>query len=183
MDSRNIGEANKYFDIYTKDFGLIRASAQGVRKLESKNRFNLQDYFYIKLDLVKGREVWRITSASKINFSEILLKNPEVLKMTANIFRLLQRLCQGEDRNEILFGHLIDIYNFFENESLDFNDLKNFECVSVVRILHSLGYIGSGERINFFATTTLARPILEEVSLVRQMLIQEINKSLKESHL
>ena len=33
LKSLNFGEANKYFFIFTKDFGLIKAAAQSVRHL------------------------------------------------------------------------------------------------------------------------------------------------------
>ena len=65
LSSKNYGEAGKYYSLLTRDLGLINASAQGVRKISSKLRFVLQDFSYIKVDLVHGKDFWRLTSASK----------------------------------------------------------------------------------------------------------------------
>ena len=83
LGSKNYGEAGKYFFIFTRELGMIYASAQGVRKITSKLRFILQDYAYVKIDLVAGRDFWRVTSASKTNKLEKLTKNR--CKHSANI--------------------------------------------------------------------------------------------------
>lgn len=107
LGSRNYGEAGKCYHVFTRDFGLVFASAQGVRKLESKLRFVLQDYTYLKLDLVRGRDFWRITSVEKTGELEVLRSNVENLKIFAQVAKLLRRLLAGEDSNEALF---IDLF-------------------------------------------------------------------------
>ncbi len=67
LSSSNFGEAGKYYNIFTRDLGMVHASAQGVRKMSSKLRYVLQDFSYIKLDLVVGKNIFRITTASKTN--------------------------------------------------------------------------------------------------------------------
>ncbi len=182
ISGSNYGEANRYLSIFTKDFGLLQASAQGLRKVTSKLRFSLQDFSYSKIDLVQGKEIWRVTNARKITGYEKLSKNSETLKFLANIFRLLKRLCPGEEANTELFNYLTEIYNFLENESLDDQTLKNFECVSVLRILNYLGYIGASENTSFI-TSPISLAVLSEAGLARRALIEEINKSLNESQL
>jgi len=44
LESRNFGEGGKYYSIFTRDLGMVYASAQGVRKMSSKLRFILQDF-------------------------------------------------------------------------------------------------------------------------------------------
>src|SRR5258706_15146820 len=92
LGSKNFGEAGKYYSIFTRDLGMIYASAQGVRKMSSKLRFVLQDFAYIKIDLVEGKDFWRVTNASKTNILEEITKQPENFKILANIVRLLKRL-------------------------------------------------------------------------------------------
>jgi DNA repair protein RecO (recombination protein O) len=64
LGSKNYGEAGRYYFLFTKDMGLVYASAIGVRKMSSKLRFILQDLSYIKVDLIEGKDFWKITSAS-----------------------------------------------------------------------------------------------------------------------
>ena len=65
LSGQSVGEANKYFRIFTKDFGMVGAMAQGIRLLQSKLRYSLQDYSYSKISLVRGKQVWRIVGAIK----------------------------------------------------------------------------------------------------------------------
>ena len=95
LKSVNFGEANKYFFIFTKDFGLIKATAQGVRLLKSKLRYSLEDFSFTQVSIVRGKEVWRITSAQKISGLNYLL-------LISKIFSLLLRLLHGEEKNDRL---------------------------------------------------------------------------------
>ena len=70
--------------------------------MSSKLRFVLQDFAYLKIDFVKGKDFWRITSASKTNKLE-KLSRPETFKVFVNISKLLKRLLIGKDPNKDLF--------------------------------------------------------------------------------
>src|SRR5512141_1337860 len=149
LSSRNYGEAGKYYSIFTRDLGMIYASAQGVRKMSSKLRFILQDFAYVKVDLVQGKDFWRVTSASKTNQLEQITKKPEALKVFANVARLLKRLLAGVEPNEILFADLLNGLLILENtESKE--DLRNIEAILVLRIVHNLGYIGGDDALEAF---------------------------------
>lgn len=173
LGHKNIGEANRYFYIYTRDFGLISASAQSVRKGASKLRGHLQDFSLVNLELVRGRELWRITGAS------IWQKNKE-FEFLKNFSRLLRRLCPGEEKNEKLFEHVQEVVCFSESR---FFDLHAFECVAVLKMLHLLGYVGESENLSFFVTGVLDEKILQKAKENHRLLVSEINKSLKESQL
>lgn len=179
----NYGEANRYLFIFTRDFGLVRASAQSLRKATSKLRFSLQDFSYSRVDLVRGQEFWRVTNAKQISGYEKFNKSPDAIKMLANIFRLIKRLCHGEEENPELFEYLKEIYAFLETEKLDGEDIKNFEAVSVLKILHCLGYIGDSKDLSIFVSSNLSHSMLGQAKLARRTLIEEINKSLRESQL
>ncbi|HFC76631.1 MAG TPA: hypothetical protein ENJ27_00135 [Candidatus Moranbacteria bacterium] len=62
LSSFGVGEANKFFHIFTRELGLIQATAQSVRELKSKNRYGLQDFSVSDFSLVRGRDIWRITN-------------------------------------------------------------------------------------------------------------------------
>ena len=98
LGSRNFGEAGEYYSIFTRDLGMIYASAQGVRKMSSKLRFILQDFVYVKNDLVQGKDFWRVTSASKTNQLEQIYKNRATFKVVSNIANLLKRLLAGVEK-------------------------------------------------------------------------------------
>jgi len=180
LRSTNFGEANKYFFIYTEQFGLIKSTAQGVRLLKSKLRYSLEDYSYCQISLVRGREVWRITSMEK----KSNLKELDKVILISRIFSLLLRLLHGEEKNITLFNIIKEGIQFLNNNKLDEKNTADFECILALRILSSLGYIGKlGDFDQFTTSPYFTLELLNAMSGLKSKAIFEINKSLKETHL
>ena len=182
LGSKNYGEAGRYYFIFTRDLGMVYASAQGVRKMSSKLRFVLQDFFYVKIDLVRGKDFWRLTSASKTNCLENISKRPGTLKVFVNISRLLKRLLAGEDANQVLFADLLNGFSILE-KSETMEDLRNIEAIMVLRILHNLGYIGGDETLKNLIKSPFESELVLQVVKSRAKILLEINKALQETHL
>ena len=182
LESRNFGETGKYYSIFTRDLGMIYASAQGVRKMSSKLRFVLQDFAYVKIDFVKGKDFWRVTNASKTNKLEKISKRLETFEIFANISHLLKRLLAGEDANEALFKDLISSLSVLE-KSKTTNELRNIEIIIVLRILNNLGYIGGSEIFKTLIKSPFEENLIFEIGKSRAKILSEINKALRETHL
>ncbi|HVU06431.1 MAG TPA: recombination protein O N-terminal domain-containing protein [Candidatus Paceibacterota bacterium] len=148
------GEASKIYSVYTEDFGLIRAKAQGVRLAQSKLRYNLDDYAFCTLSLVKGKEVWRLTGAENLDISR---KDADSFRARARVLSLVRRLVQGQERNDALFQALIALTS----------DVPPKETNVLSGILSSLGYLD---------LAALEGKAEREV-------IQAINKALQETQL
>jgi len=182
LGSKSYGEAGKYYSLFTRDLGMINASAQGVRKISSKLRFVLQDFSYVKIDLVRGKDFWRITSASKTNKLENLSKNKISFKIFVNISKLLKRLLAGEYPNEMLFSDLLRGLSFLE-EAKTQNESESIEIVIVLRILNNLGYIGGDELLKNIIKSPFEENLIFEAGKNRTKILSEINKAIQETHL
>lgn len=181
LSSRNFGETGKTYALFTRDLGMVYATAQGVRKMSSKLRFVLQDFAYLKIDLVKGKDFWRITSVSRTDELE-KLSRPGTFPIFANIARLLKRLLSGEEANEELFNDLLQGLSVLEKAETK-EELENTEAILVLRILYRLGYIGAGETLEDFTQSPFAEELLFKVSKNRAKILRQINQALKETHL
>ncbi|MFZ3011676.1 MAG: DNA repair protein RecO [Minisyncoccia bacterium] len=181
LGSKNYGETGKYYYIFTRDLGMIYASAQGVRKLSSKLRFVLQDFSYVKIDLVQGKDFWRVTSASKTNKLEQLSKNYETFLVVSNIGKLLKRLLAGIEPNQALFSDLINGLSVLEKSGKD--GLRDVEIILVLRILNNLGYIGDDKVLERLIKSPFEENLIFEVSKSKSQVLNQINKALKETHL
>jgi DNA repair protein RecO len=182
LGSKNFGEAGKYYYIFTRDLGMISASAQGVRKMSSKLRFVLQDFAYLKVDFVRGKDFWRVTSATKGNKLEKITRQPETFAIYKNISYLLKRLLQGEDANAALFTELLNGLIILEKSS-SADELRNIEAVLVLRILSNLGYIGESEALSKLIKSPFEEGLVFEAAKQRMEVLNHINKALKETHL
>ncbi len=183
LESRNTGEANRMITIYTRELGMIRASAQGIRHLKSKLRYALSDFSYAKIDFVRGKEIWRITSATPLPLLDNSLKDKKLIAIIASISKLMVRLCPGEEANEALFEHLTQSLNLLEQESFEERNLKNAELLIVLRILYHLGYLNLATREDSMIRSPLTFSLLSEIEGIRKELLMHINESLKETQL
>ena len=182
LGSKNFGEADRYYSVFTRDLGMIHASAQGVRKMSSKLRFILQDFSYVKVDLVQGKNFWRVTSASKAGRLERLMKNPAKLAIFAEVARLLARLLPATERNDALFVELLDGLTLLERTETKEN-LPNIEAVIVLRALAVLGSIGENAALDNLLKLPFQDELLAQVSARRPLVLRHINQALRESHL
>ncbi len=182
----NIGEANKLLKIFTKDFGMITGSAQGIRHLKSKLRYSLQDFSYSSVSLVKGKDMWRVVNAEKkVDMFASFRTEKKKFEIFARALSLLKRFLHGEERNDALFSVFSSGCLFLsEVEPLSPQNLKNFEYILVLRILYYLGYLSKLEELKPFSeTNTWDQDILLSVEKHKGLMLQEINRSMRESQL
>lgn len=183
LKTQNFGESNKLLYILTKDLGFIVAFAQGVRELKSKLSFSVQDFSRSYVDLVRGKEMWRITNAENIKIYKNTLKVGEKRLVKARIYSLLSRLLHGEEKNQLLFNVVSEFVEFLELYDLDKEELSLVEIAVNLKILHLLGYGSANEDIRKLTLCVLSKDFLQEVSKNRQLALREINRGLKESQL
>lgn len=178
LGSREQGEADKVYALYTEDFGLVWARASAVRGEGSKMRSGLQSCSRARVSLVRGKRGWRLAGAA----SELTAvgKGREGVAAMARIAELIMRLVRGEERNEYLFSSLADaqeaLFSGAEHASI--------EIVCVARVLFSLGYL-SPEALEtaLFAHTAYGLPELEEAGAKRAALLAHINRAISETQL
>jgi DNA repair protein RecO len=176
------GETGKVFFIFTRDLGLLYASAAGIRKMSSKLRYVLQDFSYVRIDLIKGKDFWRITSASKTNQLEEVIKQKDSLKVFARIAKLLRRLLPEQEANELLFKEVFIGLSALEKAKNE-EEMFNIEILMVLRVLSNLGYIGENDSFEHLIKSPFEEELFFEMSKNKLEAIREINKALKETQL
>ncbi|MEK7152128.1 MAG: DNA repair protein RecO [Patescibacteria group bacterium] len=183
LGSRNIGESNRLFFLLTKDLGLVVGSAQGIRELKGKLRYSLQDFRYIRVELVRGKEMWRITNAAHLSDFHTLLGDKEKTALVARVSLLIQRLIHGEARDLTLFNVLYEFLKFLEKEELGTEELHSVEVLVNLKVLHLLGYGSEREIFRPFYLLPPSKDLLSHMAPVKKMALSEINRALQESHL
>ncbi|MFA6278791.1 MAG: recombination protein O N-terminal domain-containing protein [Candidatus Paceibacterota bacterium] len=151
-----MGEANALVTVLTPEVGLVRARAQGVRRMGAKLAAALATFAESELVLVRGKESWRIAGAvlyenwfSRMNCTSARLR-------AARVSGLLLRLVAGESNDEKLFSILTGFFAALATFPEELHEAA--ETLAVLRILSILGLdTGSipGDEI-LFAQSTLA---------------------------
>ena len=180
LRSRQKGEANKMIVLYTKELGLVHAATQGIRLLRSKLRFALQDFSIARVDLVRGKDVWRITSATPGTHIAIGETDRDLITRYARVFRLLEKLCAGEESNPELFDDLMVFIDALKQA--EFSARHDIELHIVFRMLFNLGYIAPTDALQPLIASPFGTPT-DALVAQRRAVTQMINDALRESQL
>lgn len=153
LSERPAREADRIYTILTRDLGLVRATALGVRKEPSKLRGNIEPFSLSSISFVRGKEYWRLTSAE-------VVKNIPQSPAVARPLALVEKLVQGEALNPELF-------DVVEEAVLSTGPRdETFEIGLVSQILLHLGYLKEAS-----------------LDLDKKSLIKLINEGIEASHL
>lgn len=182
LGSAEYGESNRIFFIFTKDYGLIPALAQGARNITSKLRPALSDFRHIDIDLIRGQDVWRVVDARE-RAEMAVFSNDERICVFARSTRLLRRLIHGERKEGGLFSEFRDFRTFLTTETLSPAEYHGAELVMALKILDKLGYGSDDENIAGITGAPFSREALRIASLHVRTIASLVNTRLKESHL
>lgn len=153
LSERPIGEADRIYNILTRELGKLQARGIGVRKNNSKLRGNIEPFSLSSISFVKGKEYWRITSAE---FIKSISRAPTMARPLV----LIERLIQGQKPHSELFDLVEQFTQFVEADN------EMFEVRLVSQILFHLGYLRESD-----------------LALDKKALIEAINEGLQASHL
>ena len=177
------GEANRFYKLLTEDLGLVGAVAQGVREGKGKLKTMLQDFSCIKVDLVRGKEVWRIISVMEECPLRGLKEKKENMVLFARMASLVRRLVHGEGRNDELFQDMLAVQDLLETVSIPPNLVSAFETLSALRVLVWLGYFDASLYEMFCKPGPWTMNMLIEWNKVHVRAVSDINVALKASQL
>lgn len=137
--SRASNTADKTYLLFTREAGMIFATARSVREERSKQRYALQDFSFIRVSLVKGKSGWRIGSVeSEQNmFSSVTTR--EGRGGVASVVRLLRQFVHGEESHLGLFLDVKNVLQAFLTAPPE--TVQHLVDLFTLRLLHKLGYI------------------------------------------
>lgn len=168
-----VGEADMVCVLYTKDFGLIRAKAQGLRNEVSKLRYTLQSQNLCDVSLIRGYAQWRIVGADA--GSELGVCHRALF---ARILKLVTRLVNGEEKDANLFSILTDAYAVAASKQLP----VHAELLTVCTVLIALGYVSKD--VIPVGEVSLQSDALDAFMVQhRSLILKSVNEALQHSHL
>lgn len=172
------GEASATVTLITKELGLVRARAQGVRKPGAKLASALQTFSGSDVVLVRGKEGWRLAGAILAhNYNEALSAGGRTC--AGRIAHLMLRTLSGDTSDPeayALFEELLHILPELSGE-----EEENVEILAALYLLKSLG-LEAGEAIPN-ADGRYGESAREYAQQNRKDLIVRINRGIEASGL
>ena len=192
VESHPHKEAGKFLYIFTRDLGMVGASAQGIRFEKSKLRYHAQDFSLATFSLVRGKETWRVVGAQEILHHRIPTSTKETISGKAShllyvrMLKVLKRLLPGEEKNEPLFDAILAAGNALADAAFSEEELALLEPLIMLRVLHHLGYIRESSDFKpLLVNDSFGKEIVTAIIApqMKSKIIKEINTALKESQL
>lgn len=148
------GEADRLLTLYTREQGMLRAVAKGVRKMTSRKAGHLQPFTHVTLQLAKGRDLLIVTQVETINAFLSLHDDLEKTSYAAYVVELLLRFSYEEEGgNPTIFRLLTETLDRLEKEDDSWLAIRYYE----MRLLDAVGF-----RPHLFECANCGRDILAE---------------------
>ncbi len=133
-----LGEANTFVTLLTRDLGVVRARAQGLRRPGAKLAASLATYVESAVTLVRGKEHWRASGAVLEENWFARLEHGARRTRAARVSGLLLRLVVGETQDPGLFPIMKGFFGALSTLPEDLHEAV--EMLAVLRILAALGF-------------------------------------------
>jgi recombinational DNA repair protein (RecF pathway) len=127
--------------LLTRELGLVRARAEGLRKPGAKLSHALQTLSYADVTLLKGKDGWRLAGAVLLRpwFRELTVSERLRAGKRAS---LILRLVQGETGDTALFDLFVDFLTNLPQQSE--SEQRAQELRTTLLILSALGHDEGG---------------------------------------
>ena len=123
--------------IFTKDMGVIRASARGARGFKNKLSAGTALFAYSEFLLYPGRELYKVNSCELIESFYSLTSNIERLAFATYIADLTGYVIQEEAGTERLLSLFLNTFYLFARWG---GELRTVKCVYELKLLEFLGF-------------------------------------------
>lgn len=154
--SKHHNTADKNYLLFTRELGMLWATARSVREERSKQRFALQDFSIIRVSLVKGKSGWRIGSTESIMNPFLAAASRQARGGVTYLVKVLRRYVHGEQAMATVFDDVAAACALVA-ASDDVFYITTVQNVAVARLLYALGYVASSKTLReVLAATDIA---------------------------
>lgn len=172
--------ADKSFLLFTKDAGMLYATARSVREEVSKQRCALQDFSRIRVSLIKGKQGWRVGSVEAEHNDFSAASDREVRGSVVLVYRLLRRFIRGEEAFTDLYDFTIAALDAVAKPQ---PKRRLLDLFIQTHMLSLLGYVDSDAIPDELKDKTLAEVADLETEVALSVLENITSKATQSSHL
>ena len=126
LKKTDAGEAGALFTLYTRDFGKIRALAQGIKREGAKLKGHLEPLNLCRIGFVLGKNGERLTYAEMLNSWRGIRESLGKLEAALEAAALVDERCFPGEKDEGLWQMLLGHLRKIENEEKMDKDVPQF---------------------------------------------------------
>ncbi len=132
----NFSEADRILTVFTRNHGLIKVKAKGVRRINSRRASHIELLNFSHLSLYEGRSIPTLTEAVSIDTFEEIKKDLSKIGFAYHICELIDGLCAAYQENRMVFSLILDTLEGLKISGSPSGIIKDFE----IELLVLLGF-------------------------------------------
>lgn len=141
---KNVGEADRFITLFTKQLGKMRVLARGVRKISSKRAPHVEIFNHIIATIHKGTSQDTLTEVSPITSYEAIREDLKRVGAAYYLCELIDGLLPIEQPHEDVFMLLGDAFSTLASVKSD--RIEVLRARFAAALLTKLGYMAAGKK-------------------------------------
>ena len=101
-------ESDRFFSVFTDDFGRLDIFAKAIRKINSKLRKDVDIFYLSEIEFIQGKSHKTLIDANNINKFGNITKDFKKLKIVYKVSELLDSFIKGQEKDTKTFNLLTD---------------------------------------------------------------------------
>lgn len=131
-----LGEADRLLTLFSREAGILRAVAKGVRRIHSKKAGHLEPFTRVSLMLARTHDLWLVTQAVALDLFLPLHEDLILTGEAAYVLELVDRFSYEDGENRSLYGLLVETLERLSRGDPIFTAVHFFE----LHLLDSVGF-------------------------------------------
>ncbi len=128
-------EADRFFTVFTKDFGKIKVLGRGIRKISSKLKSGMEVFCFSEIAFIQGKSYKTLVDSSLIDDFQKIRANLKKTVIAYKMLRVFDDLIQGQQENG-------KVWNLLLASLKDLNDRDDYKTVYYYFLWNFLSLLG-----------------------------------------
>jgi DNA repair protein RecO (recombination protein O) len=133
----DIGEADRFFSVFTEDFGRINVLARAIKKGSSKLKSQIDIFSLVDIEFVQGRSKKTLTDAMAFHKFGKIIDSPKRFEVANRIAMAIDETVRDQEKDMQLLLLIEKTFNILNSENLKaiqcdylyYYFLWNFFCI------------------------------------------------------
>ena len=146
-----IGENDKLLIILTREHGLVRAFANGARKIKGKNSAATSVFCYANFTLYKGKDTYKVTDVTPIELFFDLRYNLEAFALAQYFCEIILKITPEDFEPDNYLKLILNSLHFLVKATKPLDQIKavtEFKLVSLAGFMPNLISCAECDNIN-----------------------------------
>lgn len=157
LKKKDIGEADRLFTVFAKDFGKLELLAKGERKITSKLRSALELFYLSEIEFIQGKAYKTLTDALLVESFNGLRKSLRAVSIASQIAQVLDRLLKGQEPDNNIWQLLKETFEKLNDQKTKSETRNLVYHYFLWNFISLLGY-----QVEFYRCSSCGKKLIPE---------------------